>query len=109
MLLPITSAIAAMSRSPTALSSTAIGALEITRECREGAESPVGILEHQEDHAEPDRQREEDVEVIAPGIPGAASPQKRVVEMVQAPEKEGNAEQHRGARAGLATEPEKDP
>ena len=85
------------------------GALEVAGERAEGAEPAAQVVEHQEQDAAADRQLEEDVEIVAPGVPRPLGPQDEVVEMVDAPEQE-RAGQEPGAGAAHPVEvAEEDP
>ena len=64
----------------------AAGALEVAGEVAERAEPAAQVVEHEQQDAGADGEGEQDVEVVAPRLPGAAGAQERVVEVVQPPE-----------------------
>ena len=67
------------------------------------------VVEHQPQNAAAHGQDEQDVEVVAPGVPRATRPQERVVEVVQAPQQQPHGQQPRPARSGPASVGEEDP
>ena len=74
------------------------GALQIARQGRQRAQPSTQIVEHQQQDAGADGEREEDVEVVAPRRPRPPRAQERIVEVVETPEREGHREEARPAR-----------
>ena len=87
----------------------AAGVLEIAGDLAQRAEPAPQVVEDEQEDAGADREGEQDVEVVAPGVPGPAGAKERVVEVVQAPEDEGDGEERPAAGGDPAAILEEDP
>jgi hypothetical protein len=74
----------------------AIGGLQIARERGQRAEPSAKVVQHEQQDAGANGQREQDIEVIPPGRPGTPGAKERVIQVVQAPEAKRDGQQ-RGA------------
>ena len=79
-----------------------VAAPEVGGERGHGRGAGAKLLDHEQQHTRADGEHEDEVEVIAPGIPGAPRAQDRVVEVMQSPEEEGDRKSGRRGGAGVA-------
>ena len=86
-------------RSASSTSCSPSRLLQITREIAQRPEAAAQVVEHEEQDAGADGEGEQDVDVVTPGIPGAAGTQDGVVQVVKAPEEEGGCEERSAAGA----------